>query len=128
MTEAADQAELDPDRLFFTRALNIVRRQVTAQAAFPPSRLNQAAADAITEILEGPNPPRRHRTCPRVIKRRRTKYPPKRDAATITRHDGPPEIRIWAPAALVNGIATRASLFLDRPERRQQATLPASQL
>jgi hypothetical protein len=36
MAEAADQAELDPDRLSFTRALNIVRRQVTAQAAFSP--------------------------------------------------------------------------------------------
>lgn len=36
MTEAADQAELDPDRLSFTRALNIVRRQATAQAAFSP--------------------------------------------------------------------------------------------
>jgi hypothetical protein len=38
MTEAADQAELDPDRLSFTRALNIVRRQVTAQAAFSSLR------------------------------------------------------------------------------------------
>jgi hypothetical protein len=36
MTEAADQAELDPDQLSFTRTLNIVRRQVTAQAAFSP--------------------------------------------------------------------------------------------
>lgn len=36
MAEAADQAELDPDRLSFTRALNIVRRQVTGQAAFSP--------------------------------------------------------------------------------------------
>lgn len=36
MTEAADQAELDPDRLSFTRALRVVRRQVTAQAAFSP--------------------------------------------------------------------------------------------
>ncbi len=36
MAEAADQAELDPDRLSFTRALRIVRRQVTAQAAFSP--------------------------------------------------------------------------------------------
>ena len=36
MAEAADQAELDPDRLSFTRALNVVRRQVTAQAAFSP--------------------------------------------------------------------------------------------
>jgi hypothetical protein len=36
MAEAADQAELDPDRLSFTRALNIVRRQATSQAAFSP--------------------------------------------------------------------------------------------
>jgi hypothetical protein len=36
MAEAADQAEIDPDRLSFTRTLNIVRRQVTAQAAFSP--------------------------------------------------------------------------------------------
>lgn len=37
MTEAADQAELDPDRMSFTRSLNIIRRQVTGQAAFSPS-------------------------------------------------------------------------------------------
>ena len=36
MTEAADQAELDPDQLSFTRALRIVRRQITAQAGFSP--------------------------------------------------------------------------------------------
>jgi hypothetical protein len=37
MTEAADQADLDPDRLSFTRSLNVIRRQVTSQAAFSPS-------------------------------------------------------------------------------------------
>lgn len=37
MVEAADQAELDPDRMSFTRSLNVVRRQVTSQAAFSPS-------------------------------------------------------------------------------------------
>jgi hypothetical protein len=37
MREAADQADLDPDRLSFIRALRVVRRQVTDQAAFPPS-------------------------------------------------------------------------------------------
>lgn len=37
MMEAADQAELDPDRMSFTRSLNIIRRQVTSQAAFSPS-------------------------------------------------------------------------------------------
>jgi hypothetical protein len=37
MTEAADQAELDPDRMSFIRALRVVRRQVSDQAAFSPS-------------------------------------------------------------------------------------------
>jgi hypothetical protein len=37
MTEAADQAELDPDRLSFIRALRIIRRQVPDQASFSPS-------------------------------------------------------------------------------------------
>jgi hypothetical protein len=36
MVEAADTAELDPDRLSFLRTLNIVRRQATNQAAFSP--------------------------------------------------------------------------------------------
>jgi hypothetical protein len=37
MREAADQAELDPDRLSFMRALRIIRRQVSDQASFSPS-------------------------------------------------------------------------------------------
>jgi hypothetical protein len=37
MAQAADQAELDPDRMSFTRSLNVIRRQVTSQAGFSPS-------------------------------------------------------------------------------------------
>lgn len=37
MREAADQADLDPDRMSFIRTLRIVRRQVSGQAAFSPS-------------------------------------------------------------------------------------------
>ena len=36
MSEAADQAEVDPDRLSFIRSLRVIRRQVTSQAAFSP--------------------------------------------------------------------------------------------
>jgi Insertion element 4 transposase N-terminal/Transposase DDE domain len=36
MWQAAQQAGEDPDRISFTRSLNVVRRQVTAQAAFSP--------------------------------------------------------------------------------------------
>ena len=37
MVLAADQAEIDPDRLSFIRSLRVIRRQVTSQAAFSPS-------------------------------------------------------------------------------------------
>jgi hypothetical protein len=42
MREAADQAELDPDRMSFIRALRVVRRQVSRQAAFPPSEAGES--------------------------------------------------------------------------------------
>jgi hypothetical protein len=37
MCEAADQSDIDPDRLSFMRSLRIIRRQVTDQAGFSPS-------------------------------------------------------------------------------------------
>jgi hypothetical protein len=43
MREAADQAELDPDRMSFTRTLRVVRRQVTGQAAFSPSETGDSS-------------------------------------------------------------------------------------
>jgi hypothetical protein len=36
MCEAADQADIDPDRLSFMRSLRIIRRQITGQAGFSP--------------------------------------------------------------------------------------------
>jgi hypothetical protein len=42
MHQAATSADIDPDRVSFTRTLRLVRRQVTAQAAFSPSRLTRA--------------------------------------------------------------------------------------
>ncbi len=69
MREAADQAGKDPDRLSFMRSLRVIRRQVTDQAGFSPSRLRNALAATSTEILERLNPPRRNRSSPRVVKR-----------------------------------------------------------
>jgi hypothetical protein len=44
------------------------------------------------------NPPRRHRTYPRAIKRNRhNAYRVKRPGDTGTRHDGPPTIRLANP-------------------------------
>ena len=36
MHHAAASADIDPDRVSFTRTLRLVRRQVTTQAAFSP--------------------------------------------------------------------------------------------
>ncbi len=41
MTEAADTVEMDPDRISFTRSLNIVRRRITNPAAFSPRRAKE---------------------------------------------------------------------------------------
>lgn len=37
MSEAAEQADIDPDRLSFIRSLRVIRRQATRQAGFSPS-------------------------------------------------------------------------------------------
>ena len=45
------------------------------------------------------NPRRRHRTCPRVVKRaRHGTYRVKKPGDTSTRHDGPATIRLITPA------------------------------
>lgn len=100
MREAADQAELDPDRMSFIRALRVIRRQVSGQAAFPPRNLAKAVAAAIDEIAERPSPGRRERTCPRAVKRtQHTAFPMKRREQKNISHDSPPTIRLFRPAA-----------------------------
>jgi hypothetical protein len=42
MCHAADEAGLDPDRISFTRSLRVIRRQVTDQADFPPSKTEES--------------------------------------------------------------------------------------
>jgi hypothetical protein len=69
MFEAADDIDTDPDRISFLRTLRIVRRQVSDQAAFSPSRHATTIKTAIAEIIQRLNPPRRQRSCPRAIKK-----------------------------------------------------------
>jgi hypothetical protein len=42
MHEAADDIDIDPDRLSFIRSLRVIRRQVTDQAAFSPQSTEQS--------------------------------------------------------------------------------------
>src|SRR6476646_4300510 len=62
---------------------------------FPPDRLATCLRHALAEILQRPNPARRHRTYPRVTKRAaRTTFPRKMLSHTTIRHRGPPEIQL----------------------------------
>lgn len=99
MCRAADEADADPDRLSFMRSIRVIRRQVTAQAGFPPEHLRQALTETITEILERLNPPRRNRTSPRVVKRgRHNYYKIKRPHHQGILHSGSPAINLRAVA------------------------------
>ena len=50
---------------------------------------------AIAELTQRLNPKRRHRTCPRAVKRTRLKYQrTKRDGEQTLNHDAPPKIEL----------------------------------
>jgi len=96
ITRAAEAADLDPDRISFTRVLRLARRTATGTASFPPEDWNQAIPDVLAEITRTINPRRRNRTCPRAVKRarhnsHRVKKPTNHAS---TRHAGPPTINI----------------------------------
>ncbi|HET8658231.1 MAG TPA: hypothetical protein VFM55_04435 [Micromonosporaceae bacterium] len=90
--EATDQ---DPDRISFTRALRVARQTATGTAGVPPGDWTGALPAVHAEITGKLNPPRRHRSCPRPVKRaRHNSYRVKKPGeATSTRHHGPATIR-----------------------------------
>jgi len=95
ITQAAEATDIDPDRISFTRVLRLVRRTATGTAAFPPEDWNHALPHVLTEITRKTTPPRRHRTCPRAVKRARyNNYRIKKPGETSTRHPGPPTVMI----------------------------------
>ncbi len=96
---AATAAGIDPDRVKFKRTVRVTRRAVG-----PASPPDQAAA-LLARVMAGItrtrnlNPPRRHRSYPRVVKRaRHNLYRIKKPGDTGTRHHGPPTIRLSSPA------------------------------
>lgn len=48
LAAAAEAADLDPDRISFTRVLRLVRRTATGTAAFPPQRWRDVLPDVLT--------------------------------------------------------------------------------
>ncbi len=96
-SRAAEAADLDPDRISFTRVLRIARRTATGTAGFPPEDWDLALPQVLTEITGKINRPRRYRTCPRAVKRgRHNSYRIKKPGETATRHPGPATINIRA--------------------------------
>ena len=95
ISRAADAADLDPDRISFTRVLRITRRTATGTAGFPPEDWNNALPHVLADITHKINPGRRDRSCPRTIKRaRHNSYRVKRPNDRNTRHHRPPTINI----------------------------------
>jgi hypothetical protein len=88
---AATAAGIDPDRVRFRRTVRIARRAVGP--AFPPEHSRRLLAQVSADITSSRhlNPARRHRTCPRAVKRgRRNSYRVKKPGDKNIRHDGPP--------------------------------------
>jgi hypothetical protein len=97
---AATEAGIDPDRVKFKRTVRIVRRRAADPAAFPPEHQERILATVMADItrMKHLNPRRRHRTCPRVIKRaRHNSYRVKRPGDHGTRHSGPATIKLVNP-------------------------------
>lgn len=62
---AATEADIDPDRIKFQRAIRIVRRRVAGPVALSPEQRKRSCAAARAEIVRKLNPRRRHRAYPR---------------------------------------------------------------
>ena len=86
MHDAALSADLDPDRLSFTRGLRAARRSARTQPGFSPLTIQTAHEHAVAENLANTLGPRRQRSNPRVIKRKMSNSPVKRPE-----HRNPPK-------------------------------------
>jgi hypothetical protein len=96
MPEAALGAEVDPDRLSFVHALEIVRDAVPEFQQVAPAQRRALYARMLREIARKRVPERRPRANPRVVKRKMSNCKLKRE-----QHDAPPKPRGSFAAAVV---------------------------
>jgi hypothetical protein len=79
MHEAALKADIDPDRLSFVHAVQVIRRKLPQAPAIPPSEERRAWHEAVLdEISQERLPPRRHRRNKRGVKRKMSNFPLRR--------------------------------------------------
>jgi len=86
MHEAALQADLDPDRLSFVHALEVVRDAVPEFQLVVPEQLPLLYARLLLDITAKRLPERRPRSNPRVVKRKMSNFKLKR-----AEHQQPPK-------------------------------------
>jgi hypothetical protein len=80
MHQAALQANIDPDRLSFVHALEIVRDAVPEFQLVAPAQQDALYARLLSDIAAKQLPERRTRTNPRVVKRKMSNFKLKRPA------------------------------------------------
>jgi hypothetical protein len=115
MHQAALQADLDPDRLSFVHALEIVRDAVPEFQLITPAQQPRLYIRMLHDIAAKRLPERRARTNPRVVKRKMSNFKLKRPE-----HDQPPQPRGSFHAAVVVQRAPddAHALVLELPVRR----------
>jgi transposase IS4-like protein/DDE family transposase len=87
MHEAAQSAGLDPDRISFVRALRLIQDAVADFQIAAEEVLPALYQRLLADIAAEPLPPRRHRSYPRVVKRKMSKFKLKR-----AEHQRPPRL------------------------------------
>jgi hypothetical protein len=94
--KASAAADLDPDRISFTKALRLIHRTATGTADVPPQEWTDHLPKHLTDIADLLIPPRRDRDCPRAVKRaRHNSYRVKKPGEMASvRHNGPATIRL----------------------------------
>lgn len=78
MWQAAQKARLDPDRLSFTRTLQLVEMATPVFALLAEEQIPAFYQKLLDDIARKPLPPRRLRTNPRVVKRKMSTFALKR--------------------------------------------------
>ena len=107
MHDAAVEIDLDPDRISFTNALNVIRRAIPEFQQTTPSQHARLYSRMLREIGRNVLPERENRSNPRVIKRKMSKFKRKRPI-----HFKPPKLtKTFREAVVVR--QGRPNLLLD---------------
>jgi hypothetical protein len=79
LAAGADHQVLDPRRLSFTEAVRLIVEALPLFQVVAPAHHPRLYARLLADLRRHRLPPRRRRAYPRVCRRRRSRYPPKRD-------------------------------------------------